>query len=244
MKATQDEKIQLIESVEPFIFAVAHRLSGRGVEYDDLVQTGYEGALRAVDKFDSERGFTFFTYAGHWIMGSINNAINNEGRSIKIPPWYHHSTLVPISKAIERLREDDDGIDISVDDLLKDETLRDVLTEADIIEGFYWLHNTEQDSLDIDEAIEIYHEFDVDEIIHQSMQAEKLVDLLGDYLSARDAAIIRLRFGLDGGNNCTLQEVADLLEISRERVRQLENAALEELQSIADFREMWLDFWD
>ncbi len=240
MKADEEKKMELIKSVEPFIFATANRFAGRGVDVDDLVQTGYEGVLRAIEKFDPEKGNTFFTYAAHWVVGLVRRVLNEEGRMIRLPEHYHQEVIIPLSRAVDRLSKDLDR-KVELDDLIMDHELsKEIESSGEIAEGFYWLLNTDLDSFDIEEgAPVVYDDLDVEETVSDNIRNEKLLLAIDGNLESREADVVKARFGIPDGNYRTLAEIAGDMEITKERVRQIEAEAIEKLKRVPKVRELW-----
>ncbi len=210
---------------------LARKYKNRGLDFDDLVQEGNLGLLRAVEKFDPERGFRFGSYAAWWIQQSMARALSNQSRTIRIPA-YMNERLTQLRKATARVTHDL-GRPPSTAELSRALKLPEDRIAAAML--------LPQRSLSMQSPVG-----DDDD--------RELCDLLPDerYLSPRDAAIaselaqtiqgilaelpprerrvLCLRFGLDNARPQTLQAVASRFGVSRERIRQVEKSALEKLR--------------
>jgi RNA polymerase primary sigma factor len=205
------------------VFKVAGRFRGRGLSFRDLVQEGNLGLMRAVDLFDPERGFRFSTYAVWWIRHSIDRAIADRGRGVRVPVH-----LVTLHRKLERARrrmETERGRSPTLTELaalcgapttkieLADQALTASIVSIDPAP-------TEERTTPVDLPDEDSHA-----AVEVHLMAEGIDDLLGR-LSDFEADIVRKRFGLGDQDPMTLQEIGDEYALSRERIRQIEKRAL------------------
>lgn len=223
------------------VIHIANRYRGRGVAFLDLIQEGNMGLMRALDKFEPERGLKFVTYAHWWIRQAISRAVSEQHRTVRLP-----------CHVVERK-----GKLFAADEKLWDQLGR----APDIDELSVELGWTTTEIEDLHTAIQPISRLDyaVSEDGHelldlledeQAVQPEETVasDQLQKHLTAclralpeREAFIVRMRYGLESDRPHTLQEIADILDLSRERVRQLEKVAFERLrqpewhQTLAEF---------
>ncbi|MFA5799353.1 MAG: sigma-70 family RNA polymerase sigma factor [Candidatus Peribacteraceae bacterium] len=235
-------KRRLSEGNLRLVVSIAKRYRNRGVSFLDLIQEGNAGLMRAVDKFENERGFKFCTYATWWIRQAITRAIADHSRTIRVP--VHMIETMSKVRTVSRQLLQDQGFEPSVEEtadaagLSLDET-HCVLQMArpplsldqpigDHEDGFFG------------EFLEDYREEDpLVEINHDALK-ERIADVLGA-LSYREREIIRLRYGLSDGYVYTLEEVGKVFKITRERIRQIEARAVRRLQvparlgKLADF---------
>ena len=220
---------KLIQSNLRLVVSICRHYRNRSVSFRDLIQEGNLGLIKAVEKFDYKKGFRLNTYASWWIRESINRAIEEKSRVIRIPV-YVNEKFYKIKKAARDLLRDE-GRELSVIELAGRLRMSPVEV-AKIMTAFKEPVSLETSLVDDIDPLENFLSDDrpspidtiCDDIIKDS--AARIIESL----PPREAEILRLRFGLGDAGEKTLEEVGEQFKVSRERVRQLENKALRKLR--------------
>ncbi len=221
------------------VVSIAKNYQNRGVSFIDLIQEGNTGLMRAVDKFQFQRGFKFSTYATWWIRQAITRSIVNQSRTIRVP-LHVVGTMRKVRQARQNLIQQIER-EPTIEEMAKSSGIR--MTEAmTVLQMNRNLISLDQPVNRYDESVfgdflEDKREETPMERINCEAIREKLNDLLYD-LSYREREVIRLRYGLANGHLYTLEEVGRFFAITRERVRQIEAKAIRKLQHPTRFEKL------
>jgi RNA polymerase primary sigma factor len=226
-----DARDHLIRANTRLVVSVAKRHIGRGLPLLDLIQEGNLGLMKSVEKYDYHRGFRFSTYATWWIRQTITRALANQARTIRVP--VHMLDRIHTMYRLAREMEQSLG---------RPPTQAELADELGVsAERIQWMRRLswaplsletpvgDEDDSELGSFIEDTLSLGPTQLTQQKMLREKIEEVLST-LSPREARILRLRFGLDGGHSCTLEEVGRRFGLSRERIRQIESRALKRLR--------------
>lgn len=223
---------KMIQSNLRLVINIAKRYMYLGIPLLDLIEEGNLGLMKAVDKFDHLKGFRFSTYAAWWIKQAITRSISEQGKMIRVPV-YMNELIAKWKKTKERLaqRLKRPPTDEEIAKKLK-------LPKEKKEQITFWLGTTtssldapvgEESDSQVGDLIEDESSASPDSGIEKMMDRER-IDSLMEIMNEREREVLDMRFGLEDSRTRTLAEVADKLGISRERVRQIEEAALKKLR--------------
>jgi RNA polymerase primary sigma factor len=227
----QRARNHLLEANLRLVVSMAKRYTGRGMPFLDLIQEGNVGLIRAVAKFDYAKGYKFSTYATWWIRQAITRAMADQARTIRIPVH-----MIEVINTLGRVKRE------LLVDLGRDPTPEELAKEMNITpEKVLELQSYAREPLSLDQTIGDEGDSQLGDFIEDS-QAVVAVDavsfaLLQDELQAvlgtlseREAGIVRLRVGLTDGQPRTLEEIAHVYGVTRERIRQIETKTMSKLR--------------
>jgi RNA polymerase primary sigma factor len=227
----QQARRKLIEANFRLVVSIAKKYIGHGVSFMDLIQEGNIGLIRAVEKFEYQRGFKFSTYATWWIRQAVSRALSDQGRTIRVP--VHMGERITQLSRVSRELVQKNGHEPTDEEISKamgvSMRMLERIRQAAQYPFSLEMEVGEDTDSTLGDFIEDENNSPPDDTTFRQLLGERVDDVLGS-LTAREGRVLQLRFGLQDGRAYTLEEVGQKFGVTRERIRQIEAKALSKLR--------------
>ena len=225
----------LVEHNLRLVVSIASRYQGYGLELDDLIQSGNLGLMMAAERYDPDRGFRFTTFAVHWICQYIRREISDTGRAIRLPVYMTEKihTMKKAERELEQIlgkvptiEELSEHLGISQEQVAFLYSVQGTPDSLDRVVG-------EDEDSSLGDILSCGTAESAEDIVMKKLEKEEMHDLLNKCLNGRENMIVTKRFGMDGEEKQTLAQLGESLDLSRERIRQIERNALRKMKKKA-----------
>lgn len=235
---SRDARERMIRSNLRLVISIAKRYTNIGLPFSDLVEEGNIGLMRAVDKFNYRRGYRFSTYASWWIKQAIMRALSNQGKTIRVPV-YMFDTL-------SKFRKIRDGLVQQLSRIPTDKEIADAMSIP--VEKIKELERIASQPGSLHAPVSLDGSAEMMDLIQDEKASSPMenvegffegerIDQILNYVDERERQILILRFGLKGGEPHTLEDTAKQFSVTRERIRQIEMAAIKKIREILKNKE-------